>query len=262
MEFRSPKHMKTKHYFLLCVVALFSLTSEAAIYYGPEYNPDTLSGTAVNGGSLTLNENSGQTGVNLRFTRGLGTFNDILVIYIDSVPNQGFNTTSGFNDQSSIAANAVSGTGTAGRSVANFASGFGADYAIVMGVQNRGISGLYQLANGGDGSLALVRSLVISPLDDNATFGYFDTSFTWANVGLESPANRGFRFESTYILTSGSRELQSFEPLAPGSRSGFRTITFADSHVFGVDPIPEPGTATLAIAGGLFLAAGLVFRRR
>jgi len=237
-------------------LVLSPLATGGAIYYGS----GSPSSGAVSGGSLTFTESGfNNNNVNLSFTRGQDSFNDALVIYFDVTPGTGFTGTSLFADTTSLETRCISGLGTAGRSLANFASGFTADYALVLSV-NSFLHSLYKVGQGGDGSMTLVRNLVFTP--NNIYDAQFNTSFTWADLGLGSSSARGFRFESTYLMTTGSRYLQTFEHLTPDSKSGFNSIWFSDYNVYGVDPVPEPTNLALAIFGGLAVTGGIANRTR
>jgi len=238
---------------------LFSAaTGLGAVYDGNAFAVSTPE--VIAGGTLTITESGyNNNNVNLVFSRGRGYFNDALVIYFDTVPEAGFSGTSSFADTASMQTRCISGLGTAGRSTVNFASGFTADYALVLGV-NTPMSGLYQLNAGGDNSMTLVANLAFTP---NGPYdAQFSTTFTWSQIGESSPSARGFRFESTYLTLTGSRYLETFEHLTPDSRSGFNSIWFSDYNVYGVDPVPEPTNLALGIFGGLALAGGLVNRLR
>ena len=247
--------------------ALFvAVNSPAALYYGPLYNPDTPAGGAVSGGMLSIAENPGRTGLDIIFTRGGQQFDGALVIYFDTVAQQGFQNTSGFTDDSGLAQRAISGLIGSQRSVANFnAPGntvFGAEYALVLTMQGYNSSGIYQLVNGPDGTHVLQRTVTISP--GNA---YSDASFSgniyWSNLGLSStPANqRGFRFVTTYFNYMNSRTLESFEHLTSDSYAGQAgQIWFSDYHVFGVEPVPEMTNAALCVFGAVVVGGGMVSR--
>src|SRR5689334_23215693 len=143
--------------------------SEATTYAG---NGNSGFGGVLGTGSLSLVDNG--TTVSGTFTKGAGNFNDAIVIYINSVTG-GFGTTSGFNDQGDPTRNAISGVGSFGRSVVNFAGGFGADYAIGFGPNTGaglGFGGLWNLANGGNNSLPFVASVNLNPNNDTSAATY------------------------------------------------------------------------------------------
>src|ERR1051326_5999021 len=131
--------------------------ARGALYNG---NGSTSLGGAVGTGSLTLTDNG--TTVSGTFTKGSGSFTDNLVIYIDS-KSGGFSSTSGFTDYGSLLRKAVSGAdGVNTRQVADFASGFSADYAIALRPFKAADPGsLFQLVN--NGTFTLVSSVNVSP---------------------------------------------------------------------------------------------------
>src|SRR5438552_8719316 len=174
---------------LALIVSVIS-SRGATTYFGPNYDQATpaIGSGAVNGGKLSLNNNVNT--VSTVFTKGIGSFSDVLVIFIDSGPG-GFAGTGGFTDNSDSLQRAISGLNSAGtsRATANFVSGFTADYAIAIG----GDLGarVYQLVNGG--SFVEVRNL-------HGGFGGVNESsysfgFDWVDIGLTSGSGNGFTFE-------------------------------------------------------------------
>jgi hypothetical protein len=244
---------------LITIGLLFSsLSCSAAIYTGNAFIDPSVQ--VIAGGTLTITESGyNNNNVNLTFARGPGYFNDALVIYFDVTAGSGFRESSLFGDTLNLETRCISGLGTAGRSTVNFASGFTADYALVLGV-NSFLHGLYRLGQGGDESMTLVRNLNFNPYGPNDA--QFNTSFTWADLGLGSSSTRGFRFQSTYLTTTGSRYLETFEHLTPDSLKGFNSIWFSDYNLYGVDPVPEPTNLALAVFGGLALTGTIATRFR
>ncbi len=240
---------------LIALGLLISTTCSAALYYGN----GLPSGGAIGGGTLTITESA--QNIDLRLDRGGTYFNGVLVIYFDSIPNAGVTGTGLLNDMSNTETRYISGVGTSGRSGVNFASGFGADYALVLGV-NTMVSGLYSIANGGDGSMTLVHDVSISPVWDQSSAAYFTTRINWGDLGQGSASEHGFRFQSTYMNTFGLRYLESFEHPTSDSVSGYGTIGFTDYNLYGVDPVPEPTNMALAIFGGLAISGTAASRIR
>jgi hypothetical protein len=235
-------------------VLILSLTSSsAALYYG---NGQPADG-AVSGGTLQLTDNG--TTVSATFTRGPGSFADNLVIFVDSVSG-GFSSTSGFADKSSVLARNVSGINAdaSARSVATFASGFAADYAVAVGYDNYN-GAVYRLANGGDESLQFLGNVVLTPHDSQTSSSYA-FSFSLSDIGLPSGSGNYFRFESSYLTSLGSRTLQSFESLS-GS-AGYNPVSFGNYSSYGVEPIPEASNVALVIFGGLAVTGGCISRLR
>src|SRR5437588_258204 len=116
--------------------ALYSQT-----YYGNGVQPTTQ---IVSEGTLTLSGSAGGA-INVNFTRGgvyNGAMNYNLVLFLDTTPG-GFNSTASLTDYSGPMQSAISGYSGSSRSVATFANGFYADYAVVINA-NYGAY-LYQL---------------------------------------------------------------------------------------------------------------------
>jgi hypothetical protein len=183
-------------------------------------------------------------------------------LYIDSVSG-GFGNTTEFSDSNDALRTAVSGYYAAGssRATANFAPGFTADYAIALGVNGPNKGNLYHLVAGGNGSMELIRSVNLSPYNTlNASTYTF--SFSLADIGLPAGSGNFFRMESSYVGIAGGayRELESFESLT-GTR-GYGTVTFGNYDTYGVDPVPEMTTGSLAIFGGIIVGARFVMRGR
>jgi hypothetical protein len=245
----------------LTIASISSLLSlncaTAALYSGNNQPPDG----AVSGGSLQLTDNG--TSVSATFTRGSGWFAENLVLFIDSVAG-GFSSTSGFRDTLNPITCNISGISSDGssRALATFASGFAADYAIVVGYQNPN-GGLYQLANGGSESLNKLGNVVLTP-GDSQTSSSYTFSFNLGDIGLPSGSGNYFKFESTYVNVTGSRTLQSFESLSgTGSANGnWNPVTFGNYSTYGVDPVPEMSNVALMIFGGMAVTGGLYARLR
>jgi hypothetical protein len=235
---------------------LFANNSPAAMSNPVTYQGNGGAGGTVAYGNLVLQDNGSTV---------FGTFNKApgcsfqldLVIFIDSVAG-GFADTTSFKDNSSPATVAISGFNTALNkgSTATFAPGFRADYAIVLGVNppNSG-SDLYRLNAGGDGSFQKIGSVNLDPNNDLNSWSY-TFSFTWASIGIRPSDAHFFKFEASYIDSSGSRTLESFETLT-GTRN-FGSITFGDYSTYGVAPVPEMTTSALAIFGCVFAGRKLL----
>src|SRR5436190_9922484 len=140
----------------LCVATLLlasSLGAYAATYSG---NGNSGFGGPIGLGSLTLTDNG--TTVFGQVNKGPNSFNDVLVLYIDSQAG-GFTDTSGFGDGADGLRKAISGfDGGANRSLLTF-GGFSPDYAIALGPASDNFGGLWQLNNGGANSLNFVSSV-------------------------------------------------------------------------------------------------------
>jgi hypothetical protein len=242
---------------LLIVLGLFLLSSvrlSAAYYNRQDYQGNGLGGGILGHGSLQMSNNT--TTVRANFIKGAGSFTDSLVIYIDSVPG-GLSTTANLNNNANAMESAISGYKIS-RSVANFAPGFGADYAIVLGI-NSG-SGIYRIVeNGSSPYIEQIHLLTTGPMDNGSLPSYY-FQFDWTDIGLTAANTNFFKFESTYITSTGSRMLDSFEGLT--GTGGFNTITFTNFDTYGVQPIPENTNAALAIFGGIVISVVVIQRVR
>ena len=221
--------------------------SLGAIYNG---NGDSTFFGAVGHGSLALTDNG--TTVSGTFTKGTtGDFLDVLVLFIDS-KSGGFASTSGFTDSGSILTKAVSGIdGTGNRALANFATGFSADYAIALRPRSAADPDqLFQLVN--NGSHSRVGSVNLSPVGTGSSSTY-TFSFNWSDIGLAGGSGASFKFESTYVGSTGSRSLESFESLT--GDVGWNSVTFNNFDTY-VTAVPEMTNPALAIFGGIVLGTG------
>ena len=227
-------------------------TALGAIYSG---NGDTSFSGVVGKGSLSLTDNG--TTVSGNFTKGPSDFNDILVLFIDSKTG-GFTTTSGFTDSGSRLTRGISGIdGTGNRAIANFASGFTADYAIALRPRSAADpEQLFQLVN--SGSLTRIGSVSLNPVGTAASSSY-TFSFNWSDIGVTPGAGATFKFESTYISDTGFRSLESFESLT--GFTGWDTISFNAFDTY-ISAVPEMTNPALAIFGGIVLGTGVLGRAR
>jgi hypothetical protein len=223
-----------------------------AAYYNRQIYPGTGGGGPVGDGTLSISNNA--TSIYAGFTKGTGSFTDNLVMFIDCLPG-GLTTTGGLTNKANAQEIAISGFKTS-RSTANFAPGFGADYAIIVSVSNG--SGIYKLVNDGSGPyLQLVRNFNLAPPGDPNTPQFY-WQFDWADLGLSNGNTNFFKFETSLVTASGSRALQSFEGMT--GTAGFGTINFTNYDTYGVQPVPENTTAALVLFGGL--AGAHVLTRR
>jgi hypothetical protein len=185
--------------------------------------------------------------------KGSGDFGDILVIFIDSKAG-GYSTTTDFTDSSSVLTRAISGIdGTGNRSVADFASGFSADYAIALRPRSLGDSDqIFQLVN--NGSHTPLGSVNLSPLNTQISSSY-TFSFDVGNIGLTAGSGVSFKFESTYIGGTGSRSLESYESLT--GDPGWLSVNFGTFDTYTIAPVPESTTVSLVIFGVFVLIGGI-----
>src|ERR1041385_9222024 len=132
--------MRKNFYIALALVGFLALSAIpclGAVYPG---NGDVSYGGAVGNGNLNLTDKG--TWMSASFNKGGDSgvsFHGDLVIFIDSEAG-GYNTTSQFTDKDNELTSAISGLNvySGARSVANFAPGFFADYAIAVGVNAGG----------------------------------------------------------------------------------------------------------------------------
>jgi hypothetical protein len=236
-----------------CLLSLNCATAAIYTYTGNGLPSDG----AVSGGSLQLTDNG--TTVSATFYRGPGSFSENLVLFIDSVAG-GFSSTSGFSDTYNPITRNISGVNSdaSSRSIAAFASGFTADYAVVVGYNNPN-GGLYQLANGGAESMTRIGNVALNPGDSQNSSSY-TFSFGLSDIGLPSGSGNYFKIESSYVNVLGSRTLQSFESLS--GAAGYNPVTFGNYSTYGVDPVPEMSNVALMIFGGMAVAGRLYFHLR
>jgi hypothetical protein len=236
------------------VVLALPLRTRAAFYNYQAY-PGQGVGGAV--GNATLCFSNDTTTVYANFVKGIGTFIDNLVIFVDCTPG-GYTSTAPFSDKANALQSSISGFKVS-RSVATFAPGFEADYAIVVGI-NSG-SAVYKLVDDGTGPhLQLVRSGLNFVNADNGNHASYSFWFDWADIGLPNLRTNFFKFETSYITGNGYRWLESFEGLT--GTEGYNSITFTNYDTYGVQPVPENTTTALAVFGGLAVAGSLGTRLR
>jgi len=201
----------------------------------------------LGGGNLQIGWNGGTSDINFTFNRGSrsGDLN-MIVLYLDTIPNAGFQNTSSFTDYNNLRTAAISGYDGSHRSVARFAPGFGADFAVAF---NSYAWELYQLSTGDHTQL---RSY---------SFGSGGFRFSLMPSDLQMTGNGGLRFQSTCLNTSYGafygRTAESYENMNWSSAWG--DVTFNNFNVF---PVPEMTSMALPLFGGLVLAGGVVSRLR
>ena len=224
---------------------------------------------AIGNGMLTFSSDG--TTLTGTITNGNASagFNDTLVIYIDSVTG-GFTSTSTFMDTGGGTDNlrsAISGYNGTTRALLNFATGFGADYAIAIGPSSASFGAVFTLSSatgftyGSDGSNGNVN---ITP-NNTGTSATYTFSLPLSVIG--SPTS--FRFSTTYLNggtatgTSAYRSNETFGNTLTDATNPANTGSVGQDTAaagFLTFPVPEPGTwAMMAFAGFGFL---IVCRRR
>jgi hypothetical protein len=238
---------------LLAAVGLVALTfaASATTYSG---NGNTGFGGPVGQGSLTLTDDG--TTISGTFTMGPNTFNNSLVLYIDSVSG-GFSDTSGFGDAADGLRRSISGfDGGANRSTLTFASGFSPDYAIALGPLNANFGGLWQLASGGANSLNFISSVGLSPTG-TGTSPTYTFSFNVSQIGLSPNSGASFQILGTYISDTGFRSTEFIAGDGSGTQ-GWNPFTQTSFGTYTI--VPEP--SSIALAGLSGFAALLAIRRK
>ena len=185
-------------------------------------------------GSLTLTDDG--TTVFGQVNKGPNGFNDVLVLYLDTVAG-GFADTSGFADGADGLRKAISGfDGGANRSLMTFAPGFLPDYAIALGPASDNFGGLWQLANGGANSLNFINSVNLNPTGNNNNPTY-TFSVPVAQLGIAPNSGATFRLFGTYTSNSGFRSDEALAGNDVGTQGWNPFLNTADvSYTI----VPEP----------------------
>jgi len=235
--------------FIMVIAALsMPALALAANYSG---NGNSGFGGPIGLGSLALTDDG--TTVSGTVNKGPNGFNDVLVIYIDSIGG-GFPDTSGFADGADGLRKAISGfDGGANRSLLTF-NGMVPDYAIALGPASDNFGGLWQLANGGPNSLGFITSVNLNPTGNNNSPTY-TFSFNVNQIGLAANSGATFALLGTYISNTGFRSDEAL----PGNDAGAQGWNpFIQTALASYTIVPEPTTLGLLLVGSL----GLLPRRR
>ena len=211
-------------------------------------------GGAVGNGSLQIvNDNLGA--LNFTFTRGTsGIFNDALVLYFNTTAG-GATNTSGFTDSADGLRRAISGVNTNGdRSTLNFASGFGADFAIAF---DSNFAGLWSLSSPSSFGFISNANLTPTGTTSNSTYAF---GINVTNIGLTPASGQSYSFFASYISTSAFRSTETIGSSFTGSPTqGYNTFDAAGSNTFTT--VPEPSTYALLALSALGLAGYAAGRR-
>ena len=227
-------------------------TISAATYSG---NGATGFGGPVGTGSLAINDSS--TDMSFTLNRGAGTHNDVLVVYLDTQPG-GFGDTSLFTDSADGGRTAVSGATATSRTTVNFAEGFGADNALSI---ENGFIGVFGLAENGSHTYLFGEGQTGGNTAASYTLNL--TAAQMEQIGITAGSGETFSFVGTLISPTAYRSDETIGASTtigadggpnPGSNN---PLTFTESLTFTT--VPEPGTITLGVLGGL---AALMYRGR
>ena len=205
---------------LFTLLSFCTITASAFSQFALNY-PGTGAGgfgNVLTGGTLNVQNNG--TNVNFILTKGSGDFNDATVIYIDSKTG-GFAGTSTFVDVVDNMKKGVSGFDGTNRSAVTFATGFNADYAILLkpnAPDNFG--GLYEL-----GSLThnFVTSVNLTPSNSVSSATY---SFTCTKAQLGIVGTVAFRFIASHLnATNAFRSNEAIGFTIAGGNVGQAPVT-------------------------------------
>ena len=272
-------------------VKVLGLTSLAALVFSPAARAQTSSTFAGNGltgfggpvgnGSLTVSaDDAGMLTFSAANGAGTTNFNgNSLVVYIDSGRTGGFASTAGLTDPSTdmadgsheavsgVSANASGMTG-ATQTVAAFAPGFNASYAVVFdgtGVTSTYLGNVILFSLGTGGSINYVTSAFVKTADN------YTLTFPAADLGLGAPGTNSFNLEGTLIADAAYRSNETIgtSVTVPGTtgdtpNAGFvGTTTFSTSDTFAFDVVPEPSTtAFIGLAAAALAGFGWLRTRR
>jgi hypothetical protein len=210
----------------------------SATYLG---NGNTGFGGPIGGGSLTLSDDGVTVSGNL--TKGPNGFNDALVLYLQT-GSGGFSNTTGFSDAADGLRRAISGfDGGSNHSVMNFTGGFAPNYAIALGPADDNFGGLWQLQNGGNGSLPFISSVNLTPTGTNNADTY-SFSFNLAQVGLSPHSGASFQIFGSYISNTGFRSNEALPGNDMGT-AGWNPFTETSAVTYATTPPVTITTASL-----------------
>jgi Secretion system C-terminal sorting domain len=185
-----------KKIFTLLSFCFFAATHAQVTYMG---NGNSGFGGPIGQGSITIADNLDSLAFVL--TKGGGSYNDLVVVYIDTKAG-GFANTTSFTDYSSDRTTAISGkTGVAGQvSDMFFPADFMPDYAIALKFDNppsmAGGGSLFKLQAG---TLQFVKDVQLTPslpLTPNCIFGALKTDLEFTST---------MKFIVTFVSTTAWR---------------------------------------------------------
>lgn len=215
----------------------------------------------VIGNTAVLGINSDSTGgLQFGLSRGPGAFNDVMVIYIDSITGGAADTnvidpSADFSLGGTATArltSAISGNGEfEDSSELVFASGFTADYAIGVS-SNFGIveAGLFSVNAAGTLTYVKDAGLSAPPGDPSATDLEFDIDVS----DLDLAGGDSFDFFATYLNNGNAFRSNEFVGVAFGGSNignGGATTTLGSGDFNTFVTTPEPASLALVGLGGL-----------
>jgi hypothetical protein len=249
--------MKTVRTVALSSLIISAVSIQASNTY-PGNGASGFGGT-VGTGSVAISDTASSLTITLN--RGAGAFNDDLVLYLDTQPG-GYNDTSTFTDNGDGGRTAISGAnnGNPSRTIATFAPGFGADYAVSM---ENSFIGVFDLSN--PNNFTFLSGQGQSGINTDASYSITLNAAQMAQIGLTAGSGQTFFFEGSYISTSAYRANETIgaSVTAPGDGSGNAGFNnpqnFTTDSAYTLMTVPEPSTFSLI---GLGSAALLALRRR
>lgn len=200
-------------------------------------------------GGATLHLDSDANGIYMGLAN-LGDYtNNAIRVFFDTKPG-GFTSNAGFDDKEDFGRERLSEIA----GPLNFP--FAADYGLIISPAFGGFQALFELAEGGDGSLIFAGSGVIaSTVGENPTASTFEIFIPYSNLGISAGDNVDFvvmyaNHDSPAFVSDEGFPTQGFEG-NPGSGE----VTLSNFH--RLTTVPEP--AGLALLG---LGALVGLRRR
>lgn len=254
----------------IALMALAPLAAHADVYNG---NGATGFGGAVGNGTLNVTSTP-DGGITFSLAPALrGTNNTLdgnaVALYLDTKAG-GVNNTSTFNDTGDLGRQVISGTNPANtppsRSVVNFTTGFGADYALSIQQDFIGVFDLSTGATGGPFTFQFGQGQSTPPYTITLT------PTQAAQIGINPGGT--FSFVGTYLATGVYRSNETIgtsttvvDPGNPGAapnagNNGTVTFTSSNSYTLAPAAAPEPsGLATVLMVAGV-LGVCVMARRR
>jgi hypothetical protein len=244
--------MKRSPFFFLAALCASTLANAATI----PGNGATGFGGPVGTGSVTITDSP--SGMAITLNRGTNTFNDDLVLYLDTQPG-GFVDNAGFGDNSDGGRTAISGTNNGNPSKSLVSLPFAADYAFSM---ENGFIGAFSLANGGNNSFTFLFGQAQSGNNSDPSYTINISPAQMLQMGLTAGSGQTFEFVGSYISTSAYRSNETIGtsitvPADGAGNAGFSNPqTFTQSLSYTL--VPEPTSFGLFLLGSI----GFALRRR